>query len=141
MAVKIRLKRFGRKKRPFYRLVIADQAAARDGKVVEEIGTYNPLLEPRLFEYKKDRLDYWLGQGAQPTESVERLLGEDGVLPKKEGQKARFPKKTRKEIEEIQQKTKETNGAFGTDGKEPEAEATTEEVSATEAEKPAEATA
>jgi len=82
LAVKIRLKRIGRKNRAFYRLVIANESFARNGKVIEEVGTYDPGKKPKLFEFKQDRVSYWLGVGAQPTEPVERLLGNAGLIPK-----------------------------------------------------------
>jgi small subunit ribosomal protein S16 len=72
--VRIRLTRRGAKKRPFYRVVAADQQAPRDGRFIEQLGYYNPMVEP--FEVKLDleRIDYWVGQGAQPTETVKRLI-------------------------------------------------------------------
>jgi small subunit ribosomal protein S16 len=74
MAVKIRLARAGAKKRPFYRIVAADARAPRDGRFLEKLGTYNPLTEEGTLELKQDRVDYWLGVGAQPTATVKRLL-------------------------------------------------------------------
>lgn len=74
MAVKIRLARSGAKKRPFYRIVAADARAPRDGRFLEKLGTYNPLTEEGTLEIKRDRIDYWLGVGAQPTATVKRLL-------------------------------------------------------------------
>ncbi len=72
--VRIRLTRRGAKKRPFYRVVAADQQAPRDGRFIEQLGHYNPMVEP--FEVKLDleRIDYWVGQGAQPTDTVKRLI-------------------------------------------------------------------
>ncbi len=84
MAVKIRLARAGAKKRPFYRIVAANANAPRDGEFLEKLGTYNPML-PR--EHKDrlvlntERVQYWLGVGAQPTDRVERMLGQLGVIP------------------------------------------------------------
>ena len=77
MAVKIRLARAGAKKRPFYRIVAADARAPRDGRFLEKLGTYNPLTEEGTLELKRDRVDYWLGVGAQPTATVKRLLRKD----------------------------------------------------------------
>jgi small subunit ribosomal protein S16 len=77
MAVKIRLTRLGAKKRPFYRIVIANTTAPRDGKFIELVGTYNPMLEktnPERVTFKKERIDYWLSVGAQPTERVAKLI-------------------------------------------------------------------
>jgi small subunit ribosomal protein S16 len=82
LTVRIRLKRMGRKKRPFYRLVAAHGSNPRDGEVIERLGEYNPTLNPVHFEIKQDRVEYWLSVGAQPSEPVARLLGENGVLPK-----------------------------------------------------------
>lgn len=74
MAVKIRLARGGRKKRPFYSIVVAHSEAPRDGRFIEKIGTYNPLPETAEVVIKKDRLDYWLQQGAKPTDTVNNLI-------------------------------------------------------------------
>ena len=74
MAVKIRLKRFGKIRSPFYRVVVADSRTKRDGRVIEEIGKYDPTQNPSLIEIVSDRAQYWLSVGAQPTEQVEVLL-------------------------------------------------------------------
>ena len=74
MAVKIRLKRMGKIRAPFYRIVVADARSKRDGRVLEEIGKYHPTEEPSLIEVNSDRAQYWLSVGAQPTEQVEALL-------------------------------------------------------------------
>ncbi|MDB4046437.1 30S ribosomal protein S16, partial [Amylibacter sp.] len=83
MAMKIRLARGGSKKRPFYRVVAADSRMPRDGRYVEKLGTYNPLLakdsEDRV-QLNMERVNYWLGQGAQPTERVVRFLEVAGVM-------------------------------------------------------------
>ena len=87
MAMKIRLARGGSKKRPFYRIVAADSRMPRDGRYVEKLGTYNPLLakdDENRVSMDMDRVNYWLGQGAQPTDRVSRFLEAAGVLPKKE---------------------------------------------------------
>jgi small subunit ribosomal protein S16 len=101
MAMKIRLSRGGSKKRPFYRIVAADSRMPRDGRYVEKLGTYNPLLpkdsEDRV-NMNIERVNYWLGQGAQPTDRISRMLEAAGIIAKKErvnlkkgepGQKAR----------------------------------------------------
>lgn len=77
--VKIRLARFGSKKNPHYRIVVADSRAPRDGRSIETIGTYNPQTEPSTIEIKSDRALYWLGVGAQPSERVAKLLQVAGV--------------------------------------------------------------
>lgn len=74
MAVKIRLARFGAKKKPFYRIVVADSQYPRDGRFLENVGTYNPMVEPCEVNLKKERIEYWLGQGATPTDTVGSLL-------------------------------------------------------------------
>ena len=72
--VKIRLRRMGAKKSPFYRIVIADSKSPRDGRFIEEIGTYNPLTTPSEITVDKERADYWIKNGAQPTDTVRALL-------------------------------------------------------------------
>lgn len=74
MAVKIRLKRFGKIRAPYYRIVVADSRTKRDGRVIEEIGKYHPTEEPSVIEVDSERAQYWLGVGAQPTEQVAALL-------------------------------------------------------------------
>lgn len=82
MAVKIRLKRMGGKKNPFYRIVIANSKAPRNGRFIEEIGTYNPLTEPKTVKIDDERAKTWLDNGAKPTETVERLFKESGLFNK-----------------------------------------------------------
>ena len=74
MAVKIRLKRMGKIRAPFYRVVVMDSRVKRDGRAIEEIGKYHPTEEPSLIDISSERAQFWLGQGAQPTEAVEALL-------------------------------------------------------------------
>lgn len=86
MATKIRLARGGSKKRPFYRVVVADSRMPRDGRYIEKIGTYNPLLPKDSEERVKidvERVKHWLAEGAQVTDRVARFLEADGILPKK----------------------------------------------------------
>jgi len=78
--VKIRLKRMGMKKQPFYRIVVTDSRSARDGRFIEEIGFYNPLSEPAEIRIDQERAKYWLGTGAQPTDTTRGLLKKGGVL-------------------------------------------------------------
>ncbi|HZK35098.1 MAG TPA: 30S ribosomal protein S16 [Bacillota bacterium] len=80
MAVKIRLKRMGAKKNPFYRVVVADSRYPRDGRFIEEIGIYNPNTNPSDVKIDADRAKEWLGKGAQPTDTVRALLKKNGVL-------------------------------------------------------------
>lgn len=82
MAVKLRLRRMGRKKRPFYRIVAADARAPRDGRFIEEIGYYNPIADPAVIEVKEERALYWLQQGAIPTDTVKSLLRKKGIILK-----------------------------------------------------------
>lgn len=83
MATKIRLQRHGRKGYPFYRIVIADSRAPRDGKFIERIGTYNPNTHPATIDLMFDRALYWLNTGAQPTDTVRNILSREGVLLRK----------------------------------------------------------
>ena len=79
MAVKIRLARRGAKKNPFYRIVVADGEAPRDGRFLEVVGTYDAVKDPAVVTLKKDRVSYWLDEGAKPTETVKSLLKKEGV--------------------------------------------------------------
>lgn len=80
MAVKIRLKRMGAHKKPFYRVVVADSRAPRDGKFIEEIGYYNPLVDPAEVKINEEKAKKWLGTGAQPTDTVRDLLKKTGII-------------------------------------------------------------
>ena len=80
MAVKIRLRRLGAKKAPYYRIVVADSRAPRDGKFIEEIGTYNPMTEPSAFTVDAEKAKQWIANGAQPTETVRELFKKNGVI-------------------------------------------------------------
>ena len=82
MAIKIRLTRKGDKKSPFYRVVVADSRCARDGSYIENLGTYNPLVNPAEIKLKKDRVEYWLKVGAQPTDTAKELLIKEGLVEK-----------------------------------------------------------
>ena len=85
MAVKIKLVRLGKIRTPHYRIVIADSRAARNGRAIEEVGRYSPSSEPSLIEVKSERVQYWLGVGAQPTEAVTALLKITGDYQKSKG--------------------------------------------------------
>lgn len=80
MAVKLRLKRMGQKKKPFYRIVAADSRAPRDGKFIEQIGYYNPVSQPEELKIDAEKAQKWLKTGAQPTDTVRALLKKSGVL-------------------------------------------------------------
>lgn len=97
MAVKIRMKRMGSKKRPFYRVVVADSRAPRDGRFIEELGYYNPIDKDKTFSINAERVAYWMGTGAKPSETVEKLLKKNGIL---EGKTVKFEAKEEKEVEE-----------------------------------------
>lgn len=79
MAVKIRLTRKGTKKRPFYRIVAADIESPRDGRFLELLGTYNPMLDPAAVTLKEERIKYWLDEGATPSTTVKSILKKEGV--------------------------------------------------------------
>ena len=96
MAVKIRLKRMGKIRAPFYRVVVMDSRTKRDGRVIEEIGKYHPTEEPSVIEIDMERADYWLSQGAQPTEAVAALL----KLSKEGNVKTKPAKPSKKELYE-----------------------------------------
>jgi small subunit ribosomal protein S16 len=105
VAVKIRLKRMGKVRTPYYRVVVVDSRKKRDGKVIEEIGKYHPKEEPSLIEVTSDRAQYWLGVGAQPSEAVTALLKVTGDWQKFKGQpgaegtlKVAEPRKTKADI-------------------------------------------
>ena len=83
MAVKIRLRRMGKKKAPFYRIVVADSRFPRDGRFIEEIGYYDPMTQPAEIKVDNDRAKYWLGVGAQPTDTVRILLKKSGAIEEK----------------------------------------------------------
>ena len=107
MAVKIRLKRMGKIRAPFYRVVVMDSRTKRDGRAIEEIGKYHPTEEPSLIDIDSERALHWLAQGAQPTEAVEALLKVTGDwqkfkgLPGTEGTlKVKAPKRSKKELYE-----------------------------------------
>ncbi len=118
MAVKIRLKRMGKIRAPYYRIVVADSRTKRDGRVIEEIGKYHPKEEPSLIEVQSERAQYWLGVGAQPTEAVEAILkvtgdwqtfkgesGSEGTLKVKE------PRKSKQDV--FNEILKESQGELG----------------------------
>ncbi|MBR1672161.1 MAG: 30S ribosomal protein S16 [Fretibacterium sp.] len=88
MAVRIRLSRQGKKKAPFYRLVVADSHSPRDGKFIELIGTYNPMTDPAAVTINEDRALYWLSVGALPSDTARGLLKKQGIWEKFESRKA-----------------------------------------------------
>ena len=80
MAVKIRLKRMGAKKAPFYRIVVADSRSPRDGRFIEELGYYDPTKEPSVLKVDDEKAKSWIANGAQPTDTVKALLKKNGVI-------------------------------------------------------------
>ena len=80
MAVKIRLRRMGAKKAPFYRIVVADSRYPRDGRFIEEIGYYNPLTEPKTFKVDEEKAKKWISNGSQPTDTVKALFKNNNIL-------------------------------------------------------------
>ena len=133
MSMKIRLARGGSKKRPFYRIVAADSRMPRDGRFIEKLGTYNPLLpkdsEDRV-KMDMDRIQHWLGHGAQPTDRIARMLEAAGVLPKTERnnpKKAELGTKAKERLEAKEAKSEEVPA------EEAAAEAPAEEEAAAEA--------
>ena len=141
MAIALRLSRGGAKKRPYYRIVAADSRAPRDGKYLEQIGTYNPLLakdDEKRVTLNEDRARYWLGVGAQPSDRVLRFLDGAGILeraPRNNPQKAEPGEKAKERAEEKAEKAKEAEEAAKAAEEEAKAaaEAPAEEAPAEEA--------
>lgn len=82
MAVKIRLKRMGSKRNPFYRIVVADSRSPRDGRFIENVGTYNPVVDPAEVKIDEESVLKWLANGAQPSDTVRNLLSNEGIMKK-----------------------------------------------------------
>ncbi|MFQ5347593.1 MAG: 30S ribosomal protein S16 [Rhodothalassiaceae bacterium] len=114
MALAIRLARAGAKKRPYYRIVVADSRAPRDGRFIEKVGTYNPLLPKdhadrvRLVE---ERIRHWLGIGARPTDRVSRFLEARGILEKKTRQNPKKGEPGKKALERLEERKKQAEAA------------------------------
>lgn len=117
MALTIRLARGGAKKRPFYRIVVADKRAPRDGRFIEKLGTYNPMLakdDANRVIMNGERVDYWLSQGAQPSDRVLRFLANAGKAERtipQQTKKAEQSQKTKMRIEEKEEKRREAEEA------------------------------
>jgi len=150
MALKMRMARGGRKKAPFYRIVVADSRAPRDGKFIEKVGTYNPLLnkdDKNRVVLNADAVKKWLAEGAEPSERVARFLGEAGIIPMPQNrqsvQKAKPKAKALALIEEKKAKEEAKREAEEAAKAEAEAAANAEEEAPAEeaAETPAEETA
>lgn len=159
MAVKIRLKRMGSKKSPFYRIVVAESRKPRDGRFIEEIGYYNPLTEPKILRVDADKANNWIKNGAKPTTTVDRLFKENAVYEatgnydntdvqkaKREEEKAQAAKaraEREAELDRLEEEEKERKAKEAEEAKakaEAEAAAEAEEEAAEEAEEEAEET-
>ena len=136
MAVKIRLKRMGKIRQPFYRVVVVDGRKKRDGRVIEEIGKYHPKEEPSFIEITSDRVQYWLGVGAQPSEAVAAILKITGDWQKFKGLPG--TEGTLKVKDAKRDKIDIFNEALKDAANEPKAGAVTKKKAAKKAEKPAE---
>ncbi len=128
MAVKIRLKRMGKIRQPYYRVVVVDSRKKRDGKVIEEIGKYHPKDEPSFIEVVSDRAQYWLGVGAQPSEAVEAILKVTGDWQKFKGLPG--TEGTLRTKDAKRDKTEIFNEALKDAAKEPKGEAVTKKATA-----------
>jgi len=117
LAVKLRLRRMGKKKQPIYKMVAADSRSPRDGKFLEAVGFYNPLTKPHTLELKEDRILYWLNVGAQPTHTVKSLLRQEGITLKKELISKGFDEEKIKSEMENWQKMKEAGSKKRTEKK------------------------
>lgn len=142
MALALRMTRGGRKKLPYYSIVVADKRAARDGRFIEKLGSYNPLLakdDAKRVQLNAERIKYWLDQGAQPSDRVATFLGKAGIaaMPEKKNnpQKALPSEKTKMRIAEREEKRK--NAAEAAEAAKAEAKAAAEAAAAAPAEEPA----
>ena len=114
MAVKLRLKRMGAKKRPFYRIVAADSRSPRDGRFIEIVGTYNPILKENNITLDEEKITKWINNGAQPTDTVRNILSKNGIWSKIKNVK-KAPKKTKKEVKApVKKETKTTKAKTST---------------------------
>ncbi|MGV1005830.1 MAG: 30S ribosomal protein S16 [Candidatus Nanopelagicales bacterium] len=148
MSVKIKLKRMGKKRNPQYRIVIADSRTARGGRAIEEIGVYQPRQEPSLIQVDSERVQYWLGVGAQPTEPVEKILKITGDWQKFRGEpgaegtlRVAAPKADKRMVFEAAVRSAEESGKAPKTIKAPKAEETKAAPKAAETAPAAEAVA
>lgn len=136
MAMKIRLARGGSKKRPFYRIVASDSRMPRDGRFIEKLGTYNPLLPKESEERVKmnmERIQYWLGEGAQPTDRVSRMLEAAGVIAKKDRNNPNKGTPGKKAQDRVEEKAAKAAAAAEAAAPAPAEEAPVEEAPAEDA--------
>jgi small subunit ribosomal protein S16 len=122
LAVKLRLRRMGKKKQPIYKVVAADARSPRDGKFLESVGLYNPLTKPHVIDLKEDRVLYWLNNGAQPTDTVKSLLRQKGITLKRDLEKKGFSEERIKEELANWEKLKEVSSKKSMDKKKKAAE-------------------
>lgn len=101
--LRIRLRRGGKKNQPSYRVVVAERLAPRDGKFIENLGHYNPLTDPITLEVKKERVDHWIALGAQPTETVHRLLFKHGIIETEPPKRPSRPSRAERQAAEAAQ--------------------------------------
>lgn len=136
MSTKIRLARGGSKKRPFYSIVVADVRSPRDGRFIEKLGTYNPLLskdDENRIQYKEDRVKHWLSVGAQPTDRVARFLAAGGLYDWKASNNPNKAKPGTKALERIEEKKEKAEAAKAAAEEAANAPAPAEEAPAEEA--------
>ena len=137
MAIRIRLSRGGAKKRPYYRIVVADSRSPRDGRFIERLGTYNPMVpkdHPERLVLKEDRIRHWLGHGAKPTDRVARFLGAANIIElpeRREQTKQNLPRA--KTLERMKEAEEAAKAAAEAPAEEPIEEAVAEEAPAEEA--------
>jgi len=96
MAVKLRLKRMGAKQKPFYRIIVADSRSPRDGRFIETVGTYDPVKKDNNISVNEERVNYWLTNGAQPTDTVKSILSKSGIWANYKNSKVKKAEKTTK---------------------------------------------
>ena len=138
MAVHIRLRRMGKKKRPFYRIVAADSRRSRDGRFLELLGTYDPIVRPAVVAVKEERLAYWLNSGAEPSDTVSSLLTQIGFTVKYEKAKAGLDVSEialKASITERKKKTRKAKKAAAAKAQAAEAEAAATAKTTTDGEK------
>lgn len=127
MAVKLRLKRMGAKQRPFYRIVAADSRSPRDGRFIETVGTYDPIKKPAIITIDEEKVMKWLGNGAEPTETVRSIFKKEGIMAKFAASKVKTskPKAKKEEAKETVEKPKAATTKKTTTAKKPATKKTT----------------
>jgi len=141
MPLRIRLSRGGAKKRPYYRIVVADSRMPRDGRFIEKIGSYDPMLpkdDEKRIQFDSERVKHWLGMGAQPSDRVARFLGQAGVIATPAIREQTKKNQPRAKTQERMREEEERRKAAEEEAKQAAAEPAAEEPAAEEAEAPAE---